>query len=186
MSNTLRVYGLEATAAIKTTGTDFGGLGYQYVAAGRFSNESQLTNNNVGADAYGIIVENSATTPYGSKYGGTFSVSGSAVQNIGVWARASGGTYNYGLYTDVTASSSNNNYSIYSAGTAKSYIAGNLGIGTTTPETLLSVTGTSTLQNIIPGGHTLEICLTSVSVLQMLVGVRCGLRHTMSVLQLGR
>jgi len=55
------------------------------------------------------------------------------------------GTNNYGITSLV--SSGTNKWNIYASGTAQNYFAGNVGIGTTTPVSLLDVNGTSLFRN---------------------------------------
>jgi hypothetical protein len=50
-------------------------------------------------------------------------------------------TNSYGLYISEIANATNLAYSIYSADTAQSYFAGNVGIGTASPQSLLDVQG---------------------------------------------
>jgi hypothetical protein len=80
---------------------------------------------------------------------GTFTNSGGLVSNrYGLYVANPTGsgniTNNYGLYIEDMAKGIGHNYAIYSAGTADtSYIAGNLGIGTTTPAYSLDVSKSS-------------------------------------------
>ncbi|MCP3697756.1 MAG: hypothetical protein GY920_04250 [Aliivibrio sp.] len=53
-----------------------------------------------------------------------------------------GTVQNYGFYSDLAASGSKD-YNFYAAGTAPNYFAGNVGIGTETPEAKLEVTDTA-------------------------------------------
>ncbi|MCR4274446.1 MAG: tail fiber domain-containing protein [Candidatus Campbellbacteria bacterium] len=66
----------------------------------------------------------------------------------------------YGLYLESITSGSTNNYSIYSAG-GKSYFAGNVGVGTTSPWRTLSVTGTVGFAGLTTntGAATASLCL---------------------------
>jgi len=52
------------------------------------------------------------------------------------------GTNNYGITSEV--SSGTNKFNIYASGTAQNYFAGNVGIGTSSPDSKLNLTGTST------------------------------------------
>jgi len=64
---------------------------------------------------------------------------GSISNNYGLFIGNLNGTASttYGVYTSSTAGATN--YALYNAGTAKSYFAGNLGIGTTTPNWSLQI-----------------------------------------------
>ena len=58
---------------------------------------------------------------------------------------------NYGIYI-ADQSSATDNYNLYSAGTAKNYFGGNVGIGTTSPVQLLDVNGNAQVRNHISIG----------------------------------
>jgi hypothetical protein len=78
-----------------------------------------------------------------TNYGGYFSVTGNYGTNYGAYfgAGASASGTSYGIFVH-GASSGTNRYSIYSDGTSISYLAGALGIGTTTVDTFkLAVCG---------------------------------------------
>jgi hypothetical protein len=67
---------------------------------------------------------------------------GSAITNqYGFWTDASliGATNNYGFFGNIAAGAGR--WNLYMAGTAANYMAGNLGIGVTTPSTKLDITG---------------------------------------------
>ena len=83
-------------------------------------------------------LENSATS--GSNYALTaqaYGVNGSGL-NVGGLFFATNGATNYSVFIN-SPSAATNNYSIYSTGAAKSYFAGDFGIGTTSPTRKLSV-----------------------------------------------
>ena len=74
--------------------------------------------------------------------GGQLHAGGSATLNIGVLVgdQTIGSGLNASIYTSQTAGA--HNYALYNTGTAKSYFAGDIGIGTTTPTAQLTTTGT--------------------------------------------
>jgi hypothetical protein len=86
----------------------------------------------------------------GTGYAGYFSKTGASTTNVGLYTIATGATNNYALQID-SAVAGANNYTIYANGTAQSYFAGNVGIGTTAPSSLLSVGGAGSSSYSISG-----------------------------------
>ena len=83
--------------------------------------------------AASITVRGKSTATSGTCYGGWFEAKGSgAGTNVGIYAESGAGTTNFNCYL-ANLSASANNWSIYSAAPAKSYFAGDMGIGTTAP-----------------------------------------------------
>lgn len=73
---------------------------------------------------------------------GTRGASSTATDWYGIYiADQTQGTNNYGITSVVTAGT--NKWNIYSGGTAQNYFAGYVGIGTTTPDTKLEISGTT-------------------------------------------
>jgi len=85
------------------------------------------------------------TTTTGSNYAAVLNAVGvGATANTGVYVNTTGASSNYGI-TIVNTTAAASNYAIYSSAPAQSYFAGNIGIGTTSPSSLLhlsSNTGT--------------------------------------------
>lgn len=102
----------------------------------------------------GIAVRGTSTATSESCYGGFFESKGSgAAANVGLYAAASAGTVNYNLYLS-SLSTGANNYSLYSAAAAKSYINGDVGIGTTTPGLKLHVVSNANTFRLQGSDHT--------------------------------
>jgi excisionase family DNA binding protein len=88
---------------------------------------SVLSNTSTGTvtNAYGFY-----NNPYGN--------SGTLTNNYGFYAAATtAGTNIYGFHSNIAAAA--NRYNFYAAGTADNYFAGNVGIGTTTPGSKLTI-----------------------------------------------
>lgn len=122
------VYGLgESIWTGGTTGTSYGVLGEAKVTAGTITTSYGV---------YGKITRTGGSL--GTVYGGAFEAN--AVTT---------GT-NYGLYVGTVAGGVTDNYALYSAGTAKSYMAGNLGLGTTSPYSIISISNSASTAANIP------------------------------------
>ncbi|MFC1653588.1 MerR family DNA-binding transcriptional regulator [Patescibacteria group bacterium] len=98
---------------------------------GYFENSfSTIGDANLTSNAYGVrggATGNLSTTGTTTHYGGYFTASGTADTNYGVYTTASGATTNYGIYS--------------AAG--DNYFAGDVGIGTSSPGSLLELVATS-------------------------------------------
>jgi hypothetical protein len=79
-------------------------------------------------------------TSAGTAYGAVINSAGAATNKTALYLSASGATNNYGLRI-VNPPASASSWAIYSDATAQSYFAGNVGIGTTSPEEKLHVQG---------------------------------------------
>jgi hypothetical protein len=95
------------------------------------------TGNITTASVIGVQLTNSSTGTITNAYG--ISIGGPNDP----WSNSGGGsvTNSYGLYIDPSINIGATKYSIYSASTANSYFAGNVGIGTISPQTALDVNG---------------------------------------------
>ena len=82
-------------------------------------------------------------------------LSGTITNQIGyqVFASVSGATNNRAFQGQIVAAT--NNYNLYMSGTAQNYLAGNLGIGTTSPSAKLHIVGGSTTTSIANAATTL-------------------------------
>jgi len=77
---------------------------------------------------FGGKFSNTSTGSGTASYGSYSSATGAAGTNYGLYAQASGATNNYGVYIQGPSSGSGQ-YSLYSAGTAQSYFAGDVNTG---------------------------------------------------------
>jgi hypothetical protein len=122
-----------ASAPIGVLG-DFSGTG---AGAGVYGYTNQ--NNNVVYGVYGI---NAPGTNSATNWGGYFTDNSTGV-GVGVLGAETGAS-NTG-YAVQAVNSSTTGWGIYSSGTSPNYFAGNVGIGTTNPATLLHVNGVETV-----------------------------------------
>jgi hypothetical protein len=83
---------------------------------------------------------------------GTFGAGSTVTNQFGFFANGNltGATNNYGFYGNIASGSGRWNF--YANGTADNYFAGNVGIGTSTPTTQLSIS-----QNAASGGNNLNV-----------------------------
>jgi hypothetical protein len=101
---------------------------------------------NPSAIGAGTTLSTSAGFVASSSLGSNFS--GTVTTAYGFWGNLASGT---------------NRYNLYMGGTAQNYMAGNLGIGTTTPDTALDVVGTTTLKTVKAGSGVVAISSASYS-----------------------
>jgi hypothetical protein len=99
---------------------------------------------NPSAIGAGTTLSTSAGFVASSSLGSNFS--GTVTTAYGFWGNLASGT---------------NRYNLYMGGTAQNYMAGNLGIGTTTPDTALDVVGTTTLKTVKAGSGVVAISTVS-------------------------
>ncbi len=119
---------------------NFIGIDAQAVGSG-----SSASNTGVKAWASGAAISNigvgvSASGASSSNAGITVAVSGAATTNTGLSMSISGATNNRAIEITSPAAGANN-YAIYSSAAAKSYFAGQVAIGKTTPSYALDVSG---------------------------------------------
>ncbi|MFH1111416.1 MAG: hypothetical protein V1790_19790 [Planctomycetota bacterium] len=73
-------------------------------------------------------------------------------KNYGIWIKSLSGGHGtwsqYGLKIDEVSGSEYDDYGVYIAGGEKNYFAGNVGIGTTNPTAMLTVSGTALVVNL--------------------------------------
>lgn len=84
------------------------------------------------ATANGRAIQVTQTAGSGTSYGIVVQTTGAGTVNVGGYFQAQDATTNYGVRIAAPTSGANN-YAIYSDATAKSYFAGDVGIGTTNP-----------------------------------------------------
>jgi fibronectin-binding autotransporter adhesin len=146
--NKLQAYGVNSSVAVTPIVTADNSGSAQFIsAAGTFSNASSLSSSVLGggATAYGLNVSNSAVlnNPGSVAYGQFILNAAVATTTYGLYITrsdsASSANTTYGLRLDGPTGAISNDYSLYSSGTAQSYFAGNVGIGTTSPYRQLSI-----------------------------------------------
>jgi hypothetical protein len=139
-SHTVGVYGY---TLFNVGGTNTHSLNIQ--SAGLFISELGSNVTDFRAPQYGVYGRADARSATGtvaaSQTGIVGEAFGRAVDTaVGAYVTASGGAVNRGLQVSGIAAAANN-YSIYSDAPAKSYFAGNVGIGVTAPSANLHVAG---------------------------------------------
>lgn len=138
----LLIYGVSSSVSITPTLTNVY-QGYISSYAGIFENSSTSAGNanllNYQYAIYASSTGNLTTTGITRHYGGYFQADGTADDNYGIYVSGVGqATNNYGLFlTGVNSASSS--YAIFSSATAQSYFAGSVGIGDSSPSSLLTV-----------------------------------------------
>lgn len=107
--------------------------------------DASLTSNNSAAITTGSIIRAYAadlgTGTYGTLYG----------LNLSNWSGLSA-TTTYGIYMDTSIDQGSTRYALYSSATSNSYMAGNLGLGDTSPAALLTV-GSGDLFQVASNGN---------------------------------
>lgn len=117
-----------------------------YGIYGAVTFQSDVTTHAYGIRSQGGTQAAAFTLPLLSHYAasqGTFGAGSTVTTQYGFNADSSltGATNNYGFYGNIA--SGTGRYNFYAAGTADNYFAGNVGVGTTTPTSLLQTTGSS-------------------------------------------
>ncbi|EKD99699.1 MAG: cell wall surface anchor family protein [uncultured bacterium] len=100
--------------------------------------------------AGGVITSASAITA--QIYGNAGTIDSAYGLNVGSWLKSATVNNSYGIYMDNTIGIGTNNWALYSASTADSYFAGDVGIGITTPGAKLDVNGTVKVQDLTTAG----------------------------------
>jgi hypothetical protein len=106
--------------------------------------------------------ENTAVT--GANYGALASATGvGATFNTGLYGYATGATTNYGLRIPVITAGANN-WAIFADAAAKSYFAGNIGIGQTSPTYNLDVTGLGHFTGLVDAANFVATSSSAISI----------------------
>jgi hypothetical protein len=112
-----------------------------------------------GANTYTQLIHFHAN-PFSIGAGTTLSTSAGFVASSTLGSNFSGTvTTAYGFWGNLA--SGTNRYNLYMGGTAQNYLAGNLGIGTSSPSTALDVVGTTTLKTVKAGSGTVSVTAAS-------------------------
>lgn len=159
-------YGLYSSIGLTPTYTGADDVNYTTYGAYIDNGSAFSGNANVFSNMYGIqssVHGNLTTTGSTAHYGYDLAVSGTADNNIGIQINVGGATTNNSALLIATPSVGSTNYAINSTATAKSYFAGNVGIGTTTdPTTSLLLLGAGTT-TVAPQKYTSGSFMTTAS-----------------------
>lgn len=142
--NVSSIYGFEMNSQNDAAGISIGNVVGAY---GQAYNTANSTVTSVGAfEGYGISEAGTVTDLYGGTFVG-YATGGTITRQTGVYTsnNSDGATVTdrYGLWIDTPAGTATNDYAIYSTGTQKSHLNGNVGIATTAPSEKLHVVGNS-------------------------------------------
>jgi trimeric autotransporter adhesin len=152
-SNTLNAYGqhtsvfLTPTLSALAPGSTLNSYGGYFDAVTTTAGSANLQANNYGI--YASATGGLTTTGNTAHYGGVFNAGGTADNNYGVYI------------SDITGAT--NNYALYSSGTANSYFGGNVGIGTPSAGTKLTVQVTNGVNAIDATDGTAHLVLRPAS-----------------------
>jgi DNA-binding transcriptional MerR regulator len=148
VANTSGLYSVSSKylTTANNTFSNYGVVGISTVTQGGYTNSGST----IGVLGFGIAYGSSGTA---SDVMGTSSLvfnlgTGTITNAYGSYINTNSPisgpiTNSYGLYINPQTGGSTLNYQLYSAGTAPSYFAGNVGIGTTSPQRQLTISGTA-------------------------------------------
>ena len=127
------------------TNTDFNSIVLNDInAITGYSTKTEIRNTHTAGNVIGLSA--SLVSGAGTNFATTY-------KGISIASPTVGGTNHYGIYINPLTTATNN-YALYTEGSTKSYLGGNLGIGTTTPQNKLDVNGGAVIGSSYAGVQT--------------------------------